>query len=336
MTITRKFAAPMDMQGYHGHYLLVTASTERGYFSFTADAYSSEQAFRMGNENAIGACGSLHREIAEVFPELAPYLPMHLSDAQTGEPMHALDNSWYYIQPIFGFKGWQPEGYELASYGDADLDDVRIAKAAKLLRMEPDDVRDAVRRIEDEARDGSEAADDDSFEADAWAAFVDERRRFWATEAAELNAFLRSLPDNSGPEPAQVASERYTAVLDGLEATAVLIGEMPSPIVKGQWCYRYGVTVKDDAGHVYRAPFWGSVADYERGFEDARGALFGTLHEMMSVYWDEDGEYEGVVAEIAENEGKSVSRAVRRFRKRSKLIESMCDALLRNEHIIGT
>lgn len=49
----------------------------------------------MGNSEAILATG--RPELAD-FPELATILNLHLCDAHTGTPMHALANGWYFLR----------------------------------------------------------------------------------------------------------------------------------------------------------------------------------------------------------------------------------------------
>lgn len=59
-------------------------SDEDGYFSFTGDV-----------EGGSGAVGD---KIAEIDPRFAPLEAMHLSDAETGEPMHAWANADYFAR----------------------------------------------------------------------------------------------------------------------------------------------------------------------------------------------------------------------------------------------
>src|ERR1700752_2920010 len=66
-----------------------------GYFSVTADTYSSRGAFELGATNAIHSAGCQHDAITAAFPQLAPIVALHMSDVETGEPPHAESNGWY-------------------------------------------------------------------------------------------------------------------------------------------------------------------------------------------------------------------------------------------------
>lgn len=43
-------------------------------------------------------CGMVHDRILQAFPWLRSLIDLHLSDARTGAPMHALDNGWYWLR----------------------------------------------------------------------------------------------------------------------------------------------------------------------------------------------------------------------------------------------
>lgn len=43
-------------------------------------------------------CGMVHDRILQAFPWLRSLIDLHLSDARTGVPMHALDNGWYWLR----------------------------------------------------------------------------------------------------------------------------------------------------------------------------------------------------------------------------------------------
>ena len=43
-------------------------------------------------------CGMVHDRILQAFPWLRSLIDLHLSDARTGAPVHALDNGWYWLQ----------------------------------------------------------------------------------------------------------------------------------------------------------------------------------------------------------------------------------------------
>jgi len=57
------------------------------YFSMTGEIYLAG--------GPLQSCGCPHYEIAESFPELRRFIPLHLSD-ENGVPMHAVENGWYW------------------------------------------------------------------------------------------------------------------------------------------------------------------------------------------------------------------------------------------------
>src|SRR5260370_33599525 len=67
------------------------------YFSMTGEIYLAG--------GPLESCGCPHDEIAEAFPELRRFIPLHLSD-ENGEPMHAVENGWDRAggQPEFNFR----------------------------------------------------------------------------------------------------------------------------------------------------------------------------------------------------------------------------------------
>lgn len=62
------------------------------YFSITANIVTPASKRRRD----IDAGGCLHDEILRLWPQLAPIVALHLSDANTGEPMHAESNAVYW------------------------------------------------------------------------------------------------------------------------------------------------------------------------------------------------------------------------------------------------
>lgn len=75
--------------------ITATVTTERGYFSITGEIRNSSPEHR---RDPIVTCGCIHEDIAKHFPELVPFIRLHLSRADTGEPRHALENGLYWLQ----------------------------------------------------------------------------------------------------------------------------------------------------------------------------------------------------------------------------------------------
>jgi hypothetical protein len=120
---------------------------------------------RMGRDIDYG--GADHETILRAFPELAPFVALHLSDPD-GTPMHALANAWYF------YSGGHEE-YERKNYGQEYIDrhGTGLERACRTLRV------DSI----------PEGLNEDEFRA-----FVDAQRERWAREAAEARALLESLP----------------------------------------------------------------------------------------------------------------------------------------------
>lgn len=71
---------------------ITVIGNQPGYFSLTGEI---TDPMRPGRDNVV-ACGCLHDEITKAWPDLADAEAMHLSNADTGEPMHASANGWYW------------------------------------------------------------------------------------------------------------------------------------------------------------------------------------------------------------------------------------------------
>lgn len=69
-------------------------------FSITADVTTPASKRR----NDVESCGCLHTEVADAFPELAPFIKWHL--CSTDGPLHYVANSLYWA----GQSGWTKGG----------------------------------------------------------------------------------------------------------------------------------------------------------------------------------------------------------------------------------
>lgn len=56
--------------------------------------------FVTGNIPREKTCGAIHKEILEVFPDMADIVALHLRD-DDGAPMYPLENGWYF------YEGWR-------------------------------------------------------------------------------------------------------------------------------------------------------------------------------------------------------------------------------------
>lgn len=94
--MTKHFAAPAPA-GYRSPLMRTTITTEGGHFSVTAS---------IGQE----AVGCMHDEVLASHPFLKPFVDLHLSDAITGEPMHAQANGFYWLAKAAGIDmRWGPD-----------------------------------------------------------------------------------------------------------------------------------------------------------------------------------------------------------------------------------
>ena len=94
------------------------------YITVSGEAYKISPSGRTAREPYCW--GQIVDEIANAFPWLAPLMALHSSDAQTGAPIHALANGWYFLNG-------EPDYNEPGAITEAS----RI-KAANYLRTSPD------------------------------------------------------------------------------------------------------------------------------------------------------------------------------------------------------
>lgn len=95
-TLTKNLRKGFKHRGIRS-WLEVEITTESGYFSITGKMGDVKD----GRPRPAYAFGYLHDEISTVFPELKPLIALHLSDAETGEPLHAAANGFYWFAGTF-------------------------------------------------------------------------------------------------------------------------------------------------------------------------------------------------------------------------------------------
>jgi hypothetical protein len=101
LAVTREFPAPKHYKGS----LIATAKAnliphnKNPFFSVTGECSTLNERIE-GNPSI---CGCLHDLILEAWPEVKPVIDLHLCNAVTGEPMHALDNGWFWFQGALPF-----------------------------------------------------------------------------------------------------------------------------------------------------------------------------------------------------------------------------------------
>ena len=83
--------------------IVATITTERGYFSLTGELYEAHGtwsgAARQRHGRDIDAGGQIVDELRAAFgSRIEPFARLHLSDVETGEPMHAVENGRYFLR----------------------------------------------------------------------------------------------------------------------------------------------------------------------------------------------------------------------------------------------
>lgn len=257
-------------------------------FSVTGEVYEQHGTWngaarhRNGRESDIGGC--IHDEILRAFPELAPVVALHLSDPETGEPMHAESNGWYWYagsradlratERYTGFSGIYAHQLEKRGLSDDDSgrEDYCYQVACKTLQVSE------IPRFD--STFGSTAT------RAAFSAFVDDQRDRWRQEAADARALVESLPEYANED-----RETYTEKFDhGLSVRAALMDENGyRPGVGAYHQFRVVVSAPTDTPtgrggwrtSTYSTVYGASVADFDAGRIDAREAALDVLAEMI-------------------------------------------------------
>lgn len=135
------------------------------YFSVTGELWDSEGWYRNGQDGRMRECGQLHDRIARAFPKLAPVIALHLAD-ETGAPMHAEANGWYWYSDYDG------KGTNVSPHSEPLYSMTPHERGAQYLRIAPDALPKGMTRPE-------------------FASFVETLREQWQREADAALAFLR-------------------------------------------------------------------------------------------------------------------------------------------------
>lgn len=136
----------------------ITISTERGYFSITADGKNR--------------CGCLHEEILQYRPDLKCFVDLHLSDID-GQPMHTEENGWYWLAKVAGI----PQRYEPSETKEKCL--VYFCQHCRISQLEAEII---VAQIQDK-----------QYPRDEWQKIMSGMRPRWKKEAENALALLESL-----------------------------------------------------------------------------------------------------------------------------------------------
>jgi hypothetical protein len=126
----------------NGEMSTITATTENGYFSVTCSGKN------------FGGC--MHDEIAEVAPELIPLIKLHLSNVDTGEPLYAVKNGFYWLAGAEELKG---EKYHGGNGWDTRTPQECIETLSKHIRETPGATSFHVMTIMHQAKNTAKAND---------------------------------------------------------------------------------------------------------------------------------------------------------------------------------
>lgn len=153
---------------------------EQPYISATAEA-------KLPRALDSVACGCLHEDILREWPEAVAVVRCHLSDARTGEPMHALANATYWAAGARGGWGERYHGSN-APTGHTPADCLRIL--AEHLRVTEAEAATLCERAENACPEEWREEYGKRVRERALAEAIDAMRPRWAKEAAEAVAFI--------------------------------------------------------------------------------------------------------------------------------------------------
>ena len=117
----------------------ITKQTEEGTLTITikADKYFSITG-DLKCKDGGWAGGCIHDEILKAAPHLVPFVKIHLA-ALDGEPLHALENGWYWLAKAAGI----PCRYEPDRPADECFE--LFIKHCRCLRVHAEEIRDSVK-----------------------------------------------------------------------------------------------------------------------------------------------------------------------------------------------
>lgn len=176
---------------------------EPSYFAVTA-AIGTPGQLASGNWQAGGM---LHEDAVKAWPAIAPLIALHLSNTETGEPMHAEANGFYWLEGAASGFGSQYHGGSGKDGKPADeclrifAEHCRVSleEAQGIARAVSDAFRDAAAGVALDSPDVSEIAHKERAKAGNaaakadWKVICDDMRPRWKLEAEAGMELLRSL-----------------------------------------------------------------------------------------------------------------------------------------------
>ena len=127
---------PLKVRATYGWVLL--EGNDSPYFTLTGEGW-----FKGDRRDDPSMCGQMHDEILQAFPWLKLISHLHLRDAITGTPLHALENGWYW----FSADKTTRSGH-LVHFPDGWADMSRAQRAASYLGCDPSIFKDVTNNEE--------------------------------------------------------------------------------------------------------------------------------------------------------------------------------------------
>lgn len=165
-----------------GHVATLVDSQQRPHFSLTATVYNDRGRDEGG--------GCMHEALVAIWPELSTLVTVHLSDAETGEPMHAVGNAVYWAgQARWTTKPDSPVMVPEISYKKPAPEGWAPEILARHLQLVGDDAITQVRHLRRRAVD---LVTHGTTPATAWETLIEESalRALWRSQADAALALL--------------------------------------------------------------------------------------------------------------------------------------------------
>lgn len=168
------------------------ASNARPHFSITATIHKGDTYPCSDRLWVAGGC--LHGSILKARPDLAPLVALHLSD-DTGAPMHAEANGWYWLAGALGGMGERYHGGNAKiqhwkdSPTDREFDGYRESTPDECLRIFADHCRMSM----EEARTVAEFVKGAKSPRECWRLHCASMGERWAREALAGIELLKTL-----------------------------------------------------------------------------------------------------------------------------------------------
>lgn len=298
------------------------------YFTAGVSTYSNQRAWEIGAESR-----TWDHDLS-AFPDAQPIARLSGADTTTGEPVHGPANGWYrlsgadmaheidMIERMPARPSYRDTPAHRSDYDHLSPDFAQffVNMAARCLRCDVDELPNV--------------QDPDLFAA--WVA--DEMRPRWQEEADRVNALIDRLAAETpfAEEPSERSERVCTYTLgEGADRIMVDARESGEAYREAGTFFQYTVTVRDGARHRYTSTYGGSVADYEAGKHDARGACARVLAKLLDALDYSSGEEWADEMGMLEGDYRETRETVKMFDRVVSAAERMRSALEANAETIG-